>query len=182
MNTKKSLTGKNVAILAAELYEDQELWYPYYRLKEAGAGITLVGPEATTYTSKHGYPVTVDVPADDADPVEFDGVVIPGGYAPDKFRRYDSIVQFVKEIDQAGKLVAAICHAGWLLISAGILENRDATSFYAIKDDMMNAGANFRDEQVVVDDNLVTSRNPDDLPYFLPAIISVLAEEPVGAV
>ena len=171
------LSDKQIAILAADIYEDQELWYPYYRLKEAGADVTVIGSEAKEYTSKHGYPVTAGKAAREVDPSDFDGVIVPGGYAPDKLRRDPDILDFVREIDKAGKLVAAICHAGWVLISASILEGRNATCYHAIVDDVKNAGANYSDEAVVVDDNLVTSRSPADLPQWLPAIMDVLAEQ-----
>ena len=175
METYRPLQGKRVAILAADLYEDQELWYPYYRLQEAGADVTLVGPKAdTTYTSKHGYPVTTDEAAAKVRAKDFDGIVIPGGYAPDKLRRYDAVLNLVKAIHDRGGMVAAICHAGWVPISAGIMRGKIATGFYAIKDDLMNAGAEYVDEPVVVDGNLVTSRSPADLPQFLPAIIETL--------
>jgi len=170
------LQGKRVAILAADLYEDQELWYPYYRLQEAGADVTLVGVEAdTTYTSKHGYPVTTDEAADQVGAEDFDGIVIPGGYAPDKLRRSQAVLNLVKAIHDRGGMVAAICHAGWVPISAGIMQGKTATCFFAIKDDLINAGAEYVDEPVVVDGNLVTSRSPSDLPQFLPAIIGTLA-------
>ncbi|HKJ67811.1 MAG TPA: type 1 glutamine amidotransferase domain-containing protein [bacterium] len=172
-----TLQGKRVAILAADLYEDPELWYPYYRLREAGAEVSLVGPEANkTYDSKHGYPVTTELAAADASPEDFDGIVVPGGYAPDKLRRSDAVLNLVRGIHERGGMVAAICHAGWVPISAGIMNGKTATCFYAIKDDLMNAGAEYVDEPVVVDGNLITSRTPDDLPYFLPAIIGALAE------
>lgn len=175
--SETTLQGKRVAVLAADLYEDQELWYPYYRLREAGAEVSLVGPEANkTYDSKHGYPVTTEKAAEEVTPKDFDGIVVPGGYAPDKLRRSDAVLNLVRGIHDQGGIVAAICHAGWVPISAGIMNGRTATCFYAIKDDLMNAGAEYVDEPVVVDRNLITSRTPDDLPYFLPAIIEALAE------
>ena len=182
MTHHHDMSGKRIVILAADLYEDQELWYPYYRLQEAGADVTLVGPEATTYTSKHGYPVTAERTPDEVKAADFDGVIVPGGYAPDKLRRYDGILNLVREINDQDKLVGAICHAGWVLISAGIVGGKEATCYHAIVDDMKNAGVQYRDEPVVVDGNLVTSRSPADLPYFLPAIMAVLAGEEVAAV
>ncbi len=175
--SETTLQGKRVAILAADLYEDQELWYPYYRLQEAGADVILVGPEAKkTYDSKHGYPVTTEEAAEDVIPEDLDGIVIPGGYAPDKLRRSKAVLDLVRGINERGGMVAAICHAGWVPISAGIMNGKTATCFYAIKDDLVNAGAEYVDEPVVVDGNLITSRTPDDLPYFMPAIIETLAE------
>ena len=157
------LEGKKVAILVETLYNELEFWYPYYRLKEAGAQVTVVGSgSAETYKSKVGLPVKVDTPAAKVTAADFDGVVIPGGYAPDHMRRYPAMVSLVKGVAEAGKLVAAICHAGWMLISADVIRSRTITSYFSIKDDMVNAGANWVDKDVVVDENLVTSRTPDD--------------------
>ncbi|HET9490990.1 MAG TPA: type 1 glutamine amidotransferase domain-containing protein [Methylomirabilota bacterium] len=171
------LTGKRIAILAENMYQEMELWVPYYRLKEEGAEVKVVGAGgAKTYASKHGYPVTVDVQADQVKAVEFDAVVVPGGYAPDLMRRHAAMVALVREAAQQGKVVAAICHAGWMLVSAGLLEGRKATSFFSIKDDLIAAGANWVDEEVVVDGTLITSRKPDDLPAFCRAIVQALAK------
>jgi len=171
------LQGKRVAILAENLYQEMELWVPYYRLKEEGADVKVVGAgDATAYTSKHGYPVTVDMVADRVSAVEFDAVVIPGGYAPDLMRRSPAMVRLVREAFQQGKVVAAICHAGWMLCSADILKGKRATSFSSIRDDMVHAGAVWLDQDVVVDGNLITSRKPDDLPVFCQAIVSALAK------
>jgi len=116
-----SLTGKNIAILAEDNYQDLELWYPLLRLREAGAEVQVIGTgSAETYTSKYGYPVTVDASADDVEAADFDAVIVPGGYAPDLLRRYEAVLKLVREAHQQGKVVAAICHAGWVLISAGI--------------------------------------------------------------
>lgn len=168
--------SQKIAILAEQLYEDQELWYPYYRLKEAGYDVKIIGPEKKMYYSKHQYPVTAELSIDEAIADDFMGVVIPGGYAPDHIRRYPKMLSFVRKIFEKDGLVAAICHAGWVLISAGILNDKDATSFFAIKDDMINAGANYLDQEVVVDHHLVTSRTPKDLPAYLSAILKVLKE------
>jgi protease I len=171
----QELAGKKIAIFAEDLYEDMELWYPYYRLLEAGADVKIVGSgRAESFKSKHGYPVVPDVAIDAVRAADFDAVIIPGGYSPDQMRRKPSMVAFVRDMDQAGKPVAAICHAGWMLISAGIIKGRRATSFFSIKDDMVAAGARFVDEAVVVDGNLITSRSPKDLPQFVPAIIDAL--------
>lgn len=172
-----SLAGKRVAILAENLYQEMELWVPYYRLKEEGADVKVVGAGgAKSYASKHGYPVSVDIQADAVSAVEFDAVIVPGGYAPDLMRRSEAMVKLVREAFQHGKLVAAICHAGWVPISAGILEGKTATSFSSIKDDMVNAGAKWVDQEVVVDGNLITSRKPDDLPAFCREIVNALAK------
>ncbi len=175
------LKGKRVAVLVEDLYEDLELWYPYYRLAEAGAEVHLVGPEAKTYRSKHGYPATATLAAAQARPEEFNAVVVPGGYAPDRLRRFPPVLDLVRGVYRQGGVVAAICHAPWVLISADILRGRRATCFHAIKDDLVNAGATYLDEPVVVDGTLITSRTPADLPVFLPAIIQALAREPQPA-
>lgn len=167
------LKGKRFAVLVEEIYEDQELWYPVRRLTEAGAEVTLVGPQAgVTYKSKYGYPATSEKRAADVSADDFDGVIIPGGYAPDRMRRNEAMVDLVRQACQSGKIVAAICHAGWMLCSAGILRDKEATSVAAIKDDMTNAGARWVDREVVQDGNLITSRTPDDLPAFLRTIIA----------
>ena len=173
-----SLHGKQVAILAENMYQEMELWVPYYRLREEGVEVKVVGAGgARTYTSKHGYPVNVDVQAEAVSAVKFDAVVVPGGYAPDMMRRHAAMVKLVHEAFQQGKVVAAICHAGWVLASAGILKGKKATSFFAIKDDMINAGAAWVDEEVVVDGTLITSRKPDDLPAFCRAIVLALSKK-----
>src|SRR5436305_7550152 len=135
------LTGKRVAVLAEDIYEDLELLYPLYRLREAGAEVTVVGPEVKTYTSKHGYPVQADVASRDARASEFDAVIIPGGFAPDKMRRDSALVSLVREAFEADKVVAAICHAGWMLAEADVCRGRTLTSVSAIKTDLKNAGA-----------------------------------------
>jgi len=127
------LKGKKVAILAENLYQEMELWVPYYRMKEEGADVKVVGTgTAETYTSKHGYPVTVDASADQVKAADFDAVIIPGGYAPDLMRRSEAMVRLVKETFQQGKVVAAICHAGWMLCSSGIVKGKTATCFFSI--------------------------------------------------
>ncbi len=174
------LKGKRIAIYVDNFYQEMELWVPLYRLQEAGAEVVTVGAKAgQTYTSKLGYPATAQISYDDLKPADFDGLVIPGGYAPDHMRRYPKAVQFVAAMNEQGKLVAAICHAQWMLCSARILKGRRATSFFAIKDDVMNAGAIWEDASVVVDGNLVTSRKPDDLPDFCKACVQVLQNAPV---
>jgi len=171
------LKGKRVVLLVENLYQELEFWIPYYRLKEEGAEVTVVGSGSSrTYTSKLGYPVEVEKEAKEIDVSRYDGVVIPGGYAPDHMRRYPEMVRIVREAHQKGKVVAAICHAGWMLASAGILKGKKVTAFFAVKDDLVNAGANFVDEEVVRDGNLITSRKPDDLPAFCREIVAALAK------
>ena len=172
-----SLKGKRIAILAENLYQEMELWVPYYRLKEEGAEVKVVGAGgAKSYASKHGYPVSVDAQAEAVSAVEFDAVIVPGGYAPDLMRRHEAMVRLVREAAQHGKVVAAICHAGWMLASAGVVRGKEVTSFFSIKDDMVHAGARWVDREVVVDGTLITSRKPDDLPAFCREIVKALSK------
>jgi len=172
-----SLKGKRIAVLVENLYQEMELWVPVYRFREEGAEVVLVGPKAgEVYKSKNGYPARSDLASADARAEDFDAVIIPGGYAPDLMRRDPAMVDFVRAMDRQGKVVAAICHAGWMLVSADVLRGRRATSVRAIRDDMRNAGCEWVDEPVVVDGNLVTSRTPDDLPAYMKAILAKLGE------
>jgi protease I len=171
------LSGKKVVIPVEEMFNTHEFWYPYYRLKEAGCEVVVMGSgRSETYTGKPGTEVKVDLNADQVSAADYDGIVIPGGYAPDLMRRFPKMVQLVRDFYEDGKVVAAICHAGWMLASAKILEGRTVTSFFAIKDDLVHAGAEWVDQDVVVDGNLITSRMPDDLPAFMRAIIKALKE------
>jgi len=166
------LHEKKFIILIEEMFNDLEFWYPYYRLKEGGAEVVVVGSgSAKEYCGKSGTTAKADVNADQILTSGIDGIIIPGGYAPDHMRRYPSMVGLVKELFDARKIVAAICHAGWMLASAKILKGRTVTSVPAIKDDLVNAGAKWVDEEVVVDGNLITSRKPDDLPAFMSALV-----------
>ena len=170
-----SLKGKKIFILAEDLYQELEVWYPLLRLKEEGAEVIVVGSgRANQHTSKLGYPVNVDAKAGDLNGADCDALVIPGGYAPDHMRRYPDMIRLVKQAHDAGKVVASICHGGWMLASADILRGRRVTSFFAIRDDLVHAGADFVDEEVVVDGNIVTSRKPEDLPAFCRAVIKLL--------
>src|SRR5262249_55124326 len=172
------LKGKRVAILAENLYQEMELWVPYYRLKEEGAEVHVVGTGgAKSYASKHGDPRTGRGPAAQANPGEYDVVVVRGGYAPDLMRRSAAMVKLVRDAHDNGKVVAAICHAGWVPASAGILRGKRATSFSSIKDDMVNAGATWVDQEVVVDGNLITARPPSDLPAFCREVVRALAKK-----
>jgi protease I len=169
------LKGKKIIILIEDMFNVFEFWYPYYRLKEAGAEVTVVGSGRTAvFTGKPATERKADLSADQVSAKDYDGVVIPGGYAPDMMRRFPAMVKLVKDLDDDGKLVAAICHAGWMLASAKIISGRKLTSFFAIRDDLIHAGAEWVDQEVVVDGNLITSRTPDDLPAFMKAIIQFL--------
>jgi protease I len=165
---------RKVAVLVEDNYQVLEVWYPYLRLREEGFQTLLVGTGRGNYKSKEGYPAQEELSISKAKAADFDAVVIPGGYAPDILRRYKEINNFVKEMFEKGKIVASICHGGWVLVSAGILKGKTATSFSAIKDDLINAQAEFVDKEVVVDANLITSRNPYDLPAFCREIIKKL--------
>ncbi|HWQ28982.1 MAG TPA: type 1 glutamine amidotransferase domain-containing protein [Dehalococcoidia bacterium] len=174
---ERRLTGKTVAVLAEDLYEDLELWYPTLRLREEGATVNLAGTGARTYRGKNGYPVEVDTDVSKLSAADLDAIVIPGGYAPDRLRRYPEVLSLVRDAFQQGKVVAAICHAAWVPISAGIVRGRRATCFFAIKDDLVNAGAVYEDAPVVVDGTFITSRQPSDLGHFCRAIIAALSGE-----
>ena len=177
------LKGKKIAVLVADQYQELEVWYPLLRFREDGAETVAVGAEAKmTYASKKGYPVVADVSIGDIEVSDFDAVVIPGGWAPDFLRQDERMVKFVAEMDRAGKVVAAICHAGWMLASAEIVRGRKATCFKAIKDDLIHAGARYVDAEVAVDGNLITSRMPTDLPAFCREIAKALAGRPVAEV
>jgi protease I len=161
------LKGKRVAVLAENMYLEVELWVPYYRLLEEGAEVHIVGSGGNkSYESGRGLPVTVDVQAEDVNAGQYAGIVIPGGYAPDRMRRNPAQVKLVKDIFDQGKTVAAICHAGWVLVNAGVLKGKQCTSWHSIRLDMVNAGGEWVDKEVVVDGNLITSRKPEDLPAF----------------
>lgn len=169
---------KKIAVLIENMYEDLEAWYPYYRLKEEGAKVLMVGPERDRiYNSKHGYPAKAEQSVKEINADEFDGVIIPGGYAPDYMRRDPRMVQFVKDVYETGGFVAAICHGGWMLCSADIIRDRKVTGFFSIKDDLVNAGGRYMDTEVVSDDGIITSRKPEDLPFFMRTIIESLSRE-----
>jgi protease I len=168
------LEGKRVALLVEDMYHEHEFWIPYYRMKEAGAKVTVVGTGAKEYYSKIGLPAPGGVAAESVSAADFDAVIIPGGFAPDRMRRNAAMLKLVRDCFNQGKIVAAICHAGWVPVSAGILKGKKATCVPAIKDDVVNAGATYVDQEVVRDGNLITSRTPDDLPAFCRAIIAAL--------
>jgi len=166
---------KKIAILVQDMYNEVELWVPYYRLLEEGYDVKLVGAGTqNTYQSKVGLPVTVDVTTAQCVNEDFDGVIIPGGFAPDRIRADKDALAIVKKAAQNGKVVAAICHAGWVLASAGVVKDKKVTCFVNIKDDVINAGGQYVDQEVVVDGNLITSRTPADLPAFCREIVKAL--------
>src|SRR5258708_1854340 len=173
--TNHPLSGKRFLVFVDDVYEDLELWYPKLRLIEAGANVVVAGPEAERkYAGKHGYPCLSDAAIGDVESTDFQGVVVPGGFMPDNLRRDPKVLQLVREFARDGKLVAAICHGGWIPISAGVYREVRVTGSPGIKDDLVNAGAIWVDAPVVVDRHFVSSRKPDDLPDFCRGIFEVL--------
>lgn len=171
-----AMTGKRFLMFVEDVYEDLELWYPRLRMIEAGATVTVAGPEAgKIYHGKHTYPCRADAAIRDMRAGDFDGMIVPGGFMPDKLRRDEHVLRLVREIAGAEKLVAAICHGGWIPISAKVYKGVKVTGSPGIKDDLINAGAIWQDAPVVVDRNFVSSRKPDDLPEFCRAIIEVVS-------
>lgn len=166
---------KRILTLVDDIYEDLELWYPKLRVEEEGWTVVVAGPAAgRTYQGKHGYPCVSDAAISDQSADDFDALVVPGGFAPDKLRRDPHVLDLVRAFDADGKPIAHICHAGWILISADVLRGRRATSTPGIKDDMINAGAHWVDEPVVVDGNQISARRPPDLPEFAKALVAAL--------
>jgi protease I len=171
-----TLSGRRIGILVENLYEDLEFWYPYYRVKEEGAEVIVIGTGSSgRYQGKHGLEAIPNTTADKVSADDLDALIIPGGFAPDYMRRYQSVLKLVKQMDDDGKVIAAICHAGWVLASAGVVKGRSVTCFSSIKQDIVNAGADYLDQPVVRDRNLITSRFPADLPVFCREIIAALA-------
>lgn len=174
-DAKKPLTGKRVLSFVDDIYEDLELWYPKLRLIEAGAEFVVAGPKANVkYLGKHGYPCVSDVAIESCSHDKFDALLLPGGFMPDKLRRDPHVKSLIRDFSEAGKCVAAICHGGWMAISAGVYRGVRVTGSPGIKDDLENAGAIFSDASVVVDRHFVSSRKPDDLPDFAIAMIDVI--------
>ncbi|MCS6864794.1 MAG: type 1 glutamine amidotransferase domain-containing protein [Gemmataceae bacterium] len=170
-----TLSGKRVAVLVEQQYQEMEVWYPVYRFREAGGTVELVGPEAgKTYPSKLGYPAKSTLAAADAKADAFAAVVIPGGFAPDYIRRSEAMLRFVRDMHAQGKPIAAICHGPWVLCSTTALKGRKVTCFHSIQDDVQNAGGTYVDQEVVVDGNIITSRTPDDLPAFMAALLEAI--------
>ncbi|WP_427814765.1 type 1 glutamine amidotransferase domain-containing protein (plasmid) [Enterococcus sp. 22-H-5-01] len=172
------LENKKVIALVDHDFEDLELWYPVHRVREEGAQVDLVGAEAhKTYIGKYGVPAESDYAFSDIDVAEYDAILVPGGWAPDKLRRFPEVISFVQKMDQAEKVIGQICHAGWVLISADILKGKKVTSTPGIKDDMTNAGATWIDTPVVTDVHIVSSRRPPDLPDYMREFIAVLEKK-----
>ena len=169
------MAAKKIAIMVDEMYQVLEVWYPYYRFREAGLKVNLVAAEAKKqYHSKEGYPCVSEIAAAQANAGDYDCLLVPGGFAPDFMRRSAEVIRFANDMVDAGRVIAAICHGGWLLCSTRAYKGRKATCFMAIKDDIINAGAEYIDAECVVDGNLITSRKPDDLPAFCKAIMNAL--------
>lgn len=176
-NSASPLRGKKVAVLLEKQYEDLEFWYPKFRLQEEGAEVIIVAPDKNKeYPSKHEYLAKSTHAATDVKASDIDGVIIPGGYSPDHMRQNAAMVNLVGDAVKSGKIVAAICHGGWMLCSAKVLKDRQATSYIAIKDDMENAGAKWIDRECVRDENIITSRKPDDLPAFMKTFIGAFID------
>ena len=170
------LTGQRLLMFVGDIYEDLELWYPKLRMVEAGAQVVVAGPEAgVTYAGKNGYPCQSDAALSDVSADAFDGLIVPGGFMPDKLRRDPHVLNLVRDFDAAGKLIAAVCHGGWIPISAGVYRGVRVTGSPGIKDDLINAGALWEDAPVVIDRHFVSSRKPDDLPDFCRGILQVLS-------
>ena len=170
-----NLNQKRILSFVGDIYEDLELWYPKLRMIETGAEVVVAGPEAgVVYAGKNGYPCQSDAAIDDMNSADFDGLLVPGGFMPDKLRRDAKVLELVREFNAAGKLVAAICHGGWIPISAGVYQGVKVTGSPGIKDDLVNAGAIYSDAAVVVDGHHISSRRPDDLPAFCRAMIAMM--------
>ncbi len=175
------MTKSTILCLVGPEYEDLEVWYPKLRLEEAGFLVPLAGIGEPSYRGKHGYPAPVDGHVNDYVAADLAGIIAPGGWAPDKLRRDKKVLSLVREMNEAGKLIATICHGPWILISAGILRGRTLTSTVGIRDDVTNAGATWVDRPVVVDGNLVSARVPKDLPDFGRALVEWLAAAGIGS-
>lgn len=176
--TDKKLSGKRVLTFVGDIYEDLELWYPKLRLIEEGAQVVVAGEEANrVYAGKNGYPCSSDVAISDMHESQFDAVLLPGGFMPDRLRRLESVKKLIRDFSHSNKCVAAICHGGWLAISAGVYRGVKTTGSLGIKDDLENAGAIWVDAPVVIDRNFVSSRKPDDLPWFAKAMVDVIAAQ-----
>lgn len=171
----EDIMGNKVFILVEDGFRDEEIIYPYYRFIEAGYEVMIVGPEAgKEYKGKFGLPVKSDITASQVDLTEVAALIIPGGFAPDKMRLNRDMVDLTKKVFDSCKIIAAICHGGWMLVEADICRGKDVTGYTAIATDLKNAGGNYIDKEVVVDGNLVTSRIPDDLPAFCRSTLELI--------
>jgi protease I len=169
------LTSKRIIALVHDQFEDLELWYPVLRLREAGAAVVLAGEKAgKEYLGKHGVPAVAEFSYDELHSADFQGILVPGGWAPDKLRRYPEVIELIRAFDKEEKLIGQICHAGWVLISADILKGREVTSTPAIKDDLVNAGAVWKNTDVIRDGHIISSRRPPDLPAYMREVIAYL--------
>lgn len=164
-------------ILLEEVFDEREFIYPYFRVQEDGLEPLVIGPESRAYKAKSGWLARAEVAAHEVDPRDLAGLIIPGGYAPDRLRRSKEVLELVRAIDEAGKPLAAICHAGWVLISAGVIRGRRLTGYHSIKDDLINAGAEYVDEPLVISGNLITSRGPADLPVWVRAFTAAVQDK-----
>jgi protease I len=173
------LQGKKIAYFVEDGFEDLEFWVPVMRLREEGAEVAVVGTRSkVTYTGKHCLSVTPDTTADQVSADQFDAVVVPGGWAPDKLRRYESVKRLVREAYHQNKIIGSICHAGWVLVSAGIVAGHRATGSTGIKDDLENAGATWVDAPAFRDGNIVWGRVVEDIPDFCRELVNAIAEHP----
>jgi len=184
--TERNMNGKNIkaGVFVEKMYEDLEFWYPYLRLKEAGIEPDVIAPKKGEYAGKHGLVATATIASDAAVGKTYDLIVVPGGYSPDHMRRDKNMIEIVRRHGQANRTLAVICHGPWMLVSAGLAKGRRLTSFFSIKDDLIAAGANWIDEGVVRDGNLITAQSPDDLPRLMPVVldaIGISSAQPVGA-
>lgn len=174
-----NIEDATIGVLVENQYQELEFWYPVLRFTEVGANVVVIGPSSTTtYGSKLGFPVEPQVSAKDVNPAELDAIMIPGGFAPESLRRNADVLKLVRGVHDAGNVVAAVCHAGWVLASAGIAEGRTLTSVSIIKDDMINAGANYSEENVVRDGNLITARLPNDVGFWCKEVEAAIGDLP----
>lgn len=168
---------KKILSFVDEAFEDLELWYPVYRLREEGCQVDLCAAKPGLYHGKYGVPCQVDLTFEDVNPDDYDGLLVPGGWAPDKLRRYPRVLEITRRMNEDNKVIGEICHAGWVLISAGILKGKTVTSTVGIRDDMTNAGATWIDAESVIDGNIVSGQTPPSLPEYMKDYISVLFKD-----
>ena len=174
------LKGHRILFFTGDIYEDLELWYPLYRLQEAGAETVVAGESMGPFSGKHGYPSEADALIDDVNADDFTGLIIPGGFMPDKLRRNPKVLEITRAFDAENKMIGMICHAGWIPISANVMKGRTVTSTPGIRDDLVNAGATWVDEAVVQDGHWISARRPPDLPAFGSALVAYLSTHSPG--